>query len=137
MANIDYYANQYNESKKKLPMSDNTILTSTNDTSLPSWICSLIADKLRTLHYNTIPFYTNPNFLAFELFKTENRNCSFCNNIDEARKWNSDYATNLADCGMYNTPSNVQFADPIHKPEEYGRKEKNNENHNQKTIHPL
>ena len=25
---------------------------------------------------------------------------------------------------MYNTPSNVQFADPIHKPEEYGRKEK-------------
>ena len=85
----------------------------------------------------TIQFYTNPNFLAFELFKTENRNCSFCNNIDEARKWNSDYATDLADCGMYNTPSNVQFADPIHKPEEYGGKEKNNENHNQKTIHPL
>ena len=94
-------------------MSDNTILTSTNDTSLPSWICSLIADKLRTLHYNTIPFYTNPNFLAFELFKTENRNCSFCNNIDEARKWTSDYATDLSDCGMHNTPSNIQFADPI------------------------
>lgn len=100
-------------------MSDNTILTSTNDTSLPSWICSLIADKLRTLHDNTIQFYTNPNFLAFELFKTENRNCSFCNNIDEARKWISDYATDLSDCGMHNTPSNIQFADPIHKPEEY------------------
>lgn len=73
---------------------------------------------------STLYSYTNPNFLAFELFKTENRNCSFCNNIDEARKWNSDYATDLLDCGMYNTPSNVQFADPIHKPEEYGRKVK-------------
>ena len=93
--------------------------TMINNTSLASWMCSLIANKLRPLHDNVIPFYANPNFLAFELFKRENKNGSFSNNIDEARKWISDYAPELAECGMYNTPSDIRFADPIHKPEEY------------------